>query len=399
VRVRDDGGMPVPPYRVEDNPVSWFEHFDLVFLDPPHTGFSLTASEDARKKAFSVDGDVAMLCEAMRAWLTRHQWGSPVYLCGESYGTTRAAAMAEQLCEQGVALAGLVLVSCAMDIQGLEFSPRNDLPYALFLPAFAGTAQFHGCLKGPQAASADTARTAALDFVHSDYLSALHRGAALSEKERSRIARVGELIARAGRRRAICVVPDMRYFQCSARRGQVLGRLDARAWPGGGAGRKREWEFDRRSTAAAPYTMAAMDCFRGGCLGIGGEAQPSALRADVEQAHKAGTGTAASRRATPSLDQPDLARALRRPHLRVLVASGRYDLGTPYSASDWSLAQLDAPAEVLARINTVIAARAMMYTRGRHPPARRPGGGWPTCRIDHAAMHIGLLTGGGDCPG
>ena len=62
---------------------------------------------------------------------------------------------------------------------------------------------------------------------------------------------------------------------------------------------------------------------------------------------------------------PDLARALRRnPHLRVFVASGRYDLGTPYSASDWSLAQLDVDAGVRARItHRHYDAGHMMYTR------------------------------------
>lgn len=62
---------------------------------------------------------------------------------------------------------------------------------------------------------------------------------------------------------------------------------------------------------------------------------------------------------------PDLARALRRnPHLKVLVASGRYDLGTPYSASDWSLAQLDVPSDVLARVqHRYYDAGHMMYTR------------------------------------
>ena len=61
----------------------------------------------------------------------------------------------------------------------------------------------------------------------------------------------------------------------------------------------------------------------------------------------------------------DLARAMRRnPHMKVLVASGRYDLGTPYSATDWSLAQLDAPAAVLARIqHRYYDAGHMMYTR------------------------------------
>ena len=62
---------------------------------------------------------------------------------------------------------------------------------------------------------------------------------------------------------------------------------------------------------------------------------------------------------------PDLALALRRnTHLKVLAASGRYDLGTPYSASDWSLAQLDVPAEVAARVqHRYYDAGHMMYTR------------------------------------
>jgi len=48
----------------------------------------------------------------------------------------------------------------------------------------------------------------------------------------------------------------------------------------------------------------------------------------------------------------------------VLVASARYDLGTPYSATDWSLAQLDAPPAVLARItHRYDDAGHMMYTR------------------------------------
>src|SRR5690606_32070317 len=93
VVVPDDGSMPLPPYAVQDNPHSWFAHFDLVFIDPPHTGWSVTASEAARKKMLSVDGDVEALAEVVRLWLTRHRrWGSPVYLAGESYGTTRGAA-------------------------------------------------------------------------------------------------------------------------------------------------------------------------------------------------------------------------------------------------------------------------------------------------------------------
>ena len=368
VRVRDDGGMPTPPYRVEDNPLSWFEHFDLVFIDPPHTGYSITASDDARKKALSVDGDVEMLCEAIRAWLTRHQrWGSPIYLCGESYGTTRAAAMADRLCSQGVALAGLVLVSCAMDIQALEFSPRNDLPYALYLPAFAGTAQYHGCLKGNLATSPEAARTAALDFVHTDYLSALHRGGTLSGKERSRIARrVGELIGlpAAAVEHMNLRVSDARYFSELLReRGQILGRLDARVAGPMGPDRKREWEFDPSIEAlVSPYTMAAMDYFRS-TLGIGADRVYVPMS---EQAHKVWNwNRGESQGNSYTCTSTDLARAMRRlPHLAVFVASGHYDLGTPYSATDWALDQLDIGADVRQRItHRYYGAGHMMYTR------------------------------------
>src|SRR3990167_1174959 len=61
-----------PAYAVVDNPLTWLEHFDLVFIDPPHTGWSVSASEAARKKQLSVDGDVEALAEVMRGWLAAH---------------------------------------------------------------------------------------------------------------------------------------------------------------------------------------------------------------------------------------------------------------------------------------------------------------------------------------
>ena len=102
VQVNDDGSMPPPPYAVSDNPHSWFEHFDLVFIDPPHTGYSIAASEEARTKLLWVDGDVEALAEVMRAWLAQdRRWDSPIYLAGESYGTTRGAALADRLQSAG----------------------------------------------------------------------------------------------------------------------------------------------------------------------------------------------------------------------------------------------------------------------------------------------------------
>jgi len=368
VVVPDDGSMPTPPYAVSDNPLTWLAHFDLVFIDPPHTGWSIAAGDEARKSLLSVDGDVAALTEAMRVWLTRHKrWGSKVYLAGESYGTTRGAALADSLLNASVALAGVILVSCAMDLQSVFFSPRNDLPYATFLPALANAAQYHGKLKGALGASLQAAREAAEAFVAEDYLRALHAGARLSNGERKRIAkRLAELT---GLPLALVEQQNLRisdfffFFELLRDQGKQVGRLDARATGPMAAQRGREFEFDPGIEAiSAPYGMATLAYF-GDALGLAETQRYELLNID---AHKAWNWNRGEDKGNSYCStSPDLSRGLRRnPHLRVFAASGRYDLGTPYSASDWSLAQLDAPAEVLQRVeHHYYDAGHMMYTR------------------------------------
>jgi carboxypeptidase C (cathepsin A) len=316
----------------------------------------------------SVDGDVAALADVMRVWLTRHKrWGSPVYLAGESYGTTRGAALADKLQGAGVALSGLILISCAMDLQSIVFCPANDLPYAVFLPAFANVSQYHGLLKGALGKSPAAARAAAEAFVNDDYVAALQAGARLDGKRRNRIARrIAELT---GLPQVLVEEKNLRvsemtyFFEALRPQGRIVGRLDARATGPMAASRTREWEFDPGIEAiASPYTMAAMSYF-GEQLGMSTELRYEVLSMDAHKSWNWNRGEAKGNSfATTS---HDLARALRRnPHLKVFVGSGRYDLGTPYSATDWSLAQLDAPADVLTRVeHHYYDAGHMMYTR------------------------------------
>ena len=368
VAIREDGTMPEPPYTVTDNEDSWFEHFDLVFIDPPHTGYSITASEEIRKKMLSVDGDVDALAECIRVWLGRHRrWSSPLYVAGESYGTTRGAALAEKLQELGVALSGLVLVSCAMDLQSIVFAPRNDLPYALFLPAYACVAQYHGKLSGSIAESPAAARAAAESFVVEDYLAALHAGARLSGATRRRVVnRIAELTGLAPalvEEKNLRISDQTFFFELLRDRGQIVGRLEARVTGPMAASRTREWEFDPGIEAiAAPYTMAA-HAYMSEQLGVDIHERYEVLSMD---AHKQWNWNRGEQKGNGyACTSPDLSRALRRnPHLRVLVASGHYDLGTPYSATDWSLAQLDVPPELLTRVqHHYFDAGHMMYTR------------------------------------
>jgi carboxypeptidase C (cathepsin A) len=368
VPMPEDGSQPYAPFRVVDNPVSWFEHFDMVFIDPPHTGWSITSSEAARKKMLSVDGDVDALAESMRVWLTRHKrWGSPVYLAGESYGTTRGAALADKLQALGVSLSGVILISCAMDLQSLVFAPRNDLPYALFLPGFANTAQYHGLLKGEVGASPEAAREAAEAFVVDDYVAALHAGSRLDAKRQARIAqRIAELT---GLPRALVEQRNLRiddttfFFEALRPQGRIVGRLESRVTGPMAAQRTREWEFDPGIEAiAAPYTMAAL-AYYGETLGLQSETRYEVLSDDVHREWHWNRGE--DKGNAFACTSPDLSRAMRRnPHLKVFVASGRYDLGTPYSASDWSVAQLDIDAQVRQRLqHHYYDAGHMMYTR------------------------------------
>jgi carboxypeptidase C (cathepsin A) len=187
--------------------------------------------------------------------------------------------------------------------------------------------------------------------VDEDYAAALLAGARLSDKRRSRVARrVAELT---GLPQALVEEKNLRisdqtyFFEAMRPQGRIVGRLEARATGPMAASRTREWEFDPGIEAiAAPYTMAAMAHF-GGALGVDIQQRYEVLSEATHVAWNWNRGKAQGN--SYASTTPDLARAMRRnPLMKVFVASGRYDLGTPYSASDWSLAQLDVPLDVLA---------------------------------------------------
>ena len=84
VKMEDEGWMPAPPYRMEDNTYTWLDLTDLVFIDPVGTGFSRAKDEDTAKKYWNLQGDIESVGEFIRLYLTRYQrWSSPLLLAGE----------------------------------------------------------------------------------------------------------------------------------------------------------------------------------------------------------------------------------------------------------------------------------------------------------------------------
>ena len=90
----DVGELQPPPYALAYNPQTLLRYSDLVFIDPVSTGFSRAVKGEKSKDFHGYGTDIESVGEVIRLWTTRNgRWMSPKYLCGESYGTTRAAVL------------------------------------------------------------------------------------------------------------------------------------------------------------------------------------------------------------------------------------------------------------------------------------------------------------------
>src|SRR5476649_2264594 len=121
----DDTHSPAAPYRVIDNEYTLLDASDMVFIDAPGTGFGHLRGADKEKAFYGIDQDAHAFANFIVAFLSHHnRWNSPKYLFGESYGTTRSAALANILqSEKSLDLNGIVLLS-----QILNFDDSVDGP-------------------------------------------------------------------------------------------------------------------------------------------------------------------------------------------------------------------------------------------------------------------------------
>ncbi len=179
------GGFPSASPVLLTNADSWLDCTDLVFIDPPGTGYSW-ASGDAERRFWSVTGDVNALAEAIRRWLDRNDRNvSPKYILGESYGGFRAPRLARVLqSEFGVGVSGMVMISPLLDLH-MESESYDPFRWVDRLPSEVAAAR---ALHGPvtRASVADAERYAA-----TDYITDLLRG----EDDGAAIARVSERVA------------------------------------------------------------------------------------------------------------------------------------------------------------------------------------------------------------
>jgi carboxypeptidase C (cathepsin A) len=105
-----------PPYELAPNQYSLLDKTDLVFIDAVGTGFSRPVGKATDKNFAGTDQDVQAFAKFITRYVTVNQrWNSPKFLFGESYGTTRSAALVDVLENDGMSFNGVVLMSTILN--------------------------------------------------------------------------------------------------------------------------------------------------------------------------------------------------------------------------------------------------------------------------------------------
>ena len=366
VKMLDDGGMPAPPYALVDNEHTWLDLTDMVFIDPVGTGYSRASKPELGKKFWGLQGDIESVGEFIRLYLTRYErWGSPLFMVGESYGTTRAAGLSGYLVEQGIAFNGILLVSSILNFQTARFTKGNDTPYALFLPTYTATAWYHkklpaDLLARPVKAVLEEARA----FAGGDYTIALAKGDRLSAAERA--STLDQLSRYTGLDKAWLDEANLRVEiqqfckQLLRAEKRTVGRLDSRFKGIDEDSVSAEPGFDPSMAAIRPPYTAAFNDYVRRQLGYKSDLHYYILGGGISTPWdfgRAGSGFA------------DTSEALRdafskNPAMRLFVASGYYDLATPFFATEYTLSHMGLDPTQRTRIVThEYEAGHMMYIK------------------------------------
>ncbi len=350
VLLKEDGQLPAPPFQLVNNEYSLLDVTDLVFIDPISTGYSRPVEGQKAKEWHGFTKDISSVGDFIRLYTTRYKrWLSPKFLAGESYGTTRASGLAEYLQDRhGMYLNGIALVSAALDFTALDFYVNNEVPYVLFLPGYAAAAWYHGKLRSRRPLQSLLREVE--QFAAGEYASALLQGDRLPRRERAlivaRMARYTglspEFIERSNLR-----VNDQHFFKELLRdRGQTIGRLDSRLLGRDRLGVTERPEYDPLMAATSgPYTATFYHYVR------------SDLNFESDLPYEIITdfvwpwSYAEFENQFVNVGEKLRSAMARNPYLKVFVASGYYDLGTPYFATEYVVNHLGLDPETRKNVS------------------------------------------------
>ncbi|MGD0508769.1 MAG: peptidase S10 [Terriglobales bacterium] len=374
VVLQPNGFMPAAPYRLEDNPDTLLDRSDIVMVDAMATGYSRAATAELTKKFLGVKGDVQAFGEFIRLYISRYdRWNSPLFLLGESYGTTRAAGIAGYLADHGIAFNGVTLLSMAVDFQTLEWNKSNDLPYFLLVPTFNMIAGYHHKLSADLAQDVEKTREEVVRWSTNDYALALGKGDVMTAEERRKI--VEQLSRYIGLRPEVIEAHNLRIDvptftkELLLDRQLITGRLDGRFSSPNPGGDERYYD----PTGAAilpPYTSAFNNYLRTELnyksdmpYRVFAYDQPGFQNWDWGNAEQGFPSTAGGLRSA----------MIKNPYMKILVMEGYYDLATPFAAANWTMDHLDLDEKFRQNISygTYNAGHMVYIDRAEHDKMKK----------------------------
>lgn len=355
------GWMPSPPYRLVDNEHTWLDQTDLVFVDPVGTGFSRAAKKDLREKFWSFQGDLDSVGQFIRLYLTRYnRWTSPLLLAGESYGTTRAAGLAGQLVDEGVAFNGVVLISTALNLRPIFFEQGDDLPFQLFVPTYAATAWYHEKLD-PKIQQLDLPEV--LEEVEAwaegELTTALMKGDRLSEEDHSLIAQ--KLARYTGLDPDYVKGTNLRinifHFCKELLRGEKrsIGRLDSRFKGVEASAVNEKPEFDPSMLAITPPYTTTFNHYLRSELKVETDLEYKVMNKEIGKEWEWEKGS------LPSTGEALRAALAKNPYMQVFVGQGYYDLATPHFATLYMISHMNIDPDLRDNVQIAYYRAGHMY--------------------------------------
>jgi len=363
VKMSDEGFQLPQPFQYVDNEQTWLEFTDLVFIDPVSTGYSRSAPGVDKKQFHGVVEDVKSVGDFIRLYITKNErWMSPKFICGESYGTTRAAGLSGYLQDTyGMYLQGLVLVSSILNFHTARFAPGNDLPYPLFLPTYTAAAWYHKKLPEKYQKDLNMTLKEVEQWALSDYWLALAKGDALTETERNRV--IDQLAQYTGLSKKYIDETNLRIkiyrFTRELLRDekQRIGRLDNRFKGNLLDVEGDEFEEDPSYIAIyGPYTASVNDYIR----------QQLKYTNDLPYWPIADLDSWNWGKFNGYVNVAEIVRGAinKNNHLRVMIANGYFDLATPYFATLYTVNHMNLPESLRGNIvMKYYQAGHMMYIR------------------------------------
>jgi carboxypeptidase C (cathepsin A) len=349
-----DGTLPTLPPKLVQNESSWLAFADLVFVDPVGTGFSRIIEKEPKKdekpgegekqdpdEYFGLTRDLESLCEFMARWLSEHdRWGSPIFIAGESYGGYRVGRLVQKLQEDaGIGLNGAILISPALELTGLVGDDYGVVQWVDLLPTMAGGAAFHGLSRAfPSGTALADVLAGAEEFASGEYASFLIRGASLGAPERERtLSRLAdllglplELVVRAEGR----VSPIVFARELLRDQRKVLGYYDVSITATDPFPDRPEHSApDPTLAGIGPSYTAAVNRQLRSEIGVRTDREYRLLSYEVNRAWKEDQKQHAFAPPEGATDSFRYGMALN-PHLKAFLTHGRYDMATPYYASD-----------------------------------------------------------------